>query len=120
MKSCEDLRNQQQINKVLNAQSTEQVLNNRLHVKTSIDVVQWLAFQGCAFRGHEETLDSKNRGNFLEMIKILASYNDKVANVVLENAPKSTKYTSHTIQKEILQVIASKVRDKIREDNWRL
>jgi hypothetical protein len=34
----------------------------------------------------------------------------------LENAPKSTKYTSHTIQNEILQVMASKVRDKIRED----
>jgi hypothetical protein len=85
-------------------------------VKTSVDVVQCLAFQGCAFRGHDETLDSKNRGNFLEMIKILESYNDKVASIVLENAPKFAKYTSHTIQKEILQVTASKVLDKIRED----
>jgi hypothetical protein len=50
------------------------------------------------------------------MIKILASYNDKVESVVLENAPKSVKYTLYTIQKEILQVIASKVRDKIREE----
>jgi hypothetical protein len=50
------------------------------------------------------------------MIKILASYNEKVATVVLENAHKSAKYTSHRIQKEILQVMASKVRDKIRED----
>jgi hypothetical protein len=87
----------------LNAQSTEQIQNNRLHVKTSIDVVWWLAFQGCAFRGHDETPDSKNWGNFLEMIKILASYNEKVATVVLENAPKSAKYTSHRIQKEILR-----------------
>ena len=46
----------------------------------------------------------------------MKSYNDKVASVVLQNAPKSVKYTSHTIQKEILQVIANKVRDKIRED----
>ena len=50
------------------------------------------------------------------MIRILASYNDKVAQVVLENAPKSAKYTSPTIQKEILHVIASKVQSKIRED----
>jgi hypothetical protein len=49
------------------------------------------------------------------MIKMLASYNDKVASV-LENISKSAKYTSHTIQKEILQVIGNKVRDKIRED----
>jgi hypothetical protein len=34
----------------------------------------------------------------------------------LENAPKSAKYTSHTIQNEILKVMVSKVRDKIRED----
>ncbi|XP_059458260.1 uncharacterized protein LOC132187844 [Corylus avellana] len=117
VKYYEDLRNQaQHIDKVLNAQSTEQILNNQLRVKTSIDVARWLAFQGCAFKGHDETLDSINRSNFLEMIQFLVSYNEKVTSVVLENAPQSAKYTSHTIQKEILHVIASKVRDKIRED----
>ena len=50
------------------------------------------------------------------MIRILASYYDKVEQVVLENAPKFAKYTSPTIQKEILHVIASKVWSKIRED----
>ena len=85
-------------------------------MKTSIDIVQWLAFQRCPFRGHDETPESKNRGNFLEMIIILASYNDKDEQVVLENSPKSTKYTSPTIQKEILHVIASKVWSKICED----
>ena len=92
----------------MNAQSTKEILNNRLRVKTSINVARWLAFQGCPFRGHYETLDSKNRGNFLEIIQILASYNEKVASVVFENALKSVKYTSHIIQKEILHVIASK------------
>jgi ribosomal protein S8 len=46
------------------------------------------------------------------MIKIFASYNEKVATVVLENALKSAKFSSYRIQKEILQVMASKVRDK--------
>ncbi|XP_041011253.1 zinc finger MYM-type protein 1-like [Juglans microcarpa x Juglans regia] len=100
----------------MNTQSSEQILNNRLQVKTSIDVVRWLAFQGFAFRGHDETPDSKNRGNFLEMLKLLVSYNDKVGKLVLENAPKSSKYTSPKIQKEILEVLAKKVRNKIRED----
>ena len=104
------------IDKVMNVQSSEQILNNRPWVKTSIDIVRWLTIQGCPFKGHDETLQSKNRGNFLEIIRILAFYNDKVAQVVLENAPKSAKYTSPTIQKEILHVIASKVRSKIRED----
>ena len=117
MKYCDDLLNESvHIDKVMNVQSSEQILNNRLWVKTSIDTVRWLTFQGCPFRGHDETLQSKNRGNFLEMIRILASYNDKVAQIVLENAPKSGKYNSPTIQKEILHVIASKVRSKIHED----
>jgi hypothetical protein len=60
-KSNEDLKQQSQhIDKLLNAQSTEQIQNNQLRVKTSIDVVRWLAFQGCAFRGHDETPNSKN------------------------------------------------------------
>ncbi|KAG6660505.1 hypothetical protein CIPAW_03G111900 [Carya illinoinensis] len=117
VKSCEDLLKQSQhIDKVMNAQNSEQILNNRLRVKTFIDVVRWLAFQGCAFTGHDETFDSKNRGNFLDMLKLLASYNDKVGKLVLENAHKSSKYNSPQIQKEILEVLAKKVRNKIRED----
>ena len=50
------------------------------------------------------------------MIKLLASYNDEVAKVVLENAPYNSKYTSHQIQKEILYIISSKVRKHIREE----
>ena len=47
------------------------------------------------------------------MIKLLALYNDKVVNVVLENASPTAKYISPMIQKEILHVLASKVRNKI-------
>lgn len=46
----------------------------------------------------------------------MTSYNDKVVKLVLENTHKTTKYTSHTIQNEILHVLESKVRNKIREN----
>ncbi|XP_061345948.1 uncharacterized protein LOC133291663 [Gastrolobium bilobum] len=115
--SCVDLMNQScHIDKVMHAQSSQQIEQNRLCVKTSIDVARWLAFQGCAFRGHDETINSRNSGNFIEMIKLLASYNEKVADVVLRNAPLTTKYTSPQIQKEILYVLANKVRKQIRKD----
>ncbi|XP_062020773.1 uncharacterized protein LOC133737181 [Rosa rugosa] len=117
VQACEDLLKQSRhIDKVINMQTRAQIVNNRLRVKTSIDAIRFLAVQGCAFRGHDETPESQNQGNFVELIKLLASYNEKVAQTVLENAPKSAKYTSPAIQKEILQVIASKVRKKIRED----
>ncbi|TYG95600.1 hypothetical protein ES288_A11G280800v1, partial [Gossypium darwinii] len=39
-------------------------------------------------------------GNSLELITLLASYNDKVSKFVLHNVPRNAKYTSHMIQKE--------------------
>ncbi|KAL7150065.1 hypothetical protein ABFS83_05G083300 [Erythranthe nasuta] len=117
MKSCEDLMNQSRhIDKVMQRQSSVQILNNRLRLRTSIDCVCGLAYQSSSFRSHEEGPTSKNLGNFRERVKLLASYNDKVAATVLEKAPPNAKYISPIIQKEILHVIASKVRGKIQED----
>ena len=50
------------------------------------------------------------------MIKFTSTFDDKVASVVLENAPGNAKYTSPTIQKEILHILASNVRNAIREE----
>ncbi|KAL5774680.1 hypothetical protein ACOSP7_012237 [Xanthoceras sorbifolium] len=117
VQSCNDLMNQGcHIDKAINRQTSEQIMNNRLRLKSSIDSIRWLTFQGCAFRGHDESLESKNRGNFIELLKILANYNDDVAKVVLENAPKIAKYTSPKIQKEIVQILSNKVRMHIREE----
>ena len=82
----------------------------------SLCTYRWLTFQGCPFRGHDESLDSLNRGNFLEMVKLLASYNTEVNEVVLENAPKNAKYTSPGVQKEILIILTRKVQKSIREE----
>ena len=82
----------------------------------SLCTYRWLTFQGCPFRGHDESPDSLNRGNFLEMVKLLASYNTEVNEVVLENAPKNAKYTSPDVQKEILSILARKVQKSIREE----
>ncbi|XP_022685264.1 zinc finger MYM-type protein 1-like [Setaria italica] len=76
----------------------------------------WLTFQGCPFRGHDESPESINRGNFIEMVKLLASYNTEVNEVVLKNAPKNAKYTSPDVQKEILSILARKVQKSIREE----
>ncbi|XP_025661863.1 uncharacterized protein [Arachis hypogaea] len=104
------------IDKVLAKQSSQQVLSNRLHLKASIDTVRWLTFQACAFRGHDESHESQNRGNFLEMLKLLASYNKEVDAVVLDNTPQNAIYTSPSIQKEILHIFARKVQNEIRNE----
>ncbi|XP_019442305.1 PREDICTED: zinc finger MYM-type protein 1-like [Lupinus angustifolius] len=117
IKACFDLLNQYgHIRNIFNVQSSDQIKQNRLRLRSSIDSIRGLTFQACAFRGHDETPQSKNRGNFLELIKLLASYNDELAKVVLENAPYNSKYTSHIIQKEIMHIMSSKVRRYIRDE----
>ncbi|XP_059428463.1 uncharacterized protein LOC132162216 [Corylus avellana] len=117
MKCCEDLMNQSgHIDKIVEKQTLQKTKNNRLRLKTSIDSVKWLAFQTCLFRGHDESSSSKNQGNFIKLVKLLANYNDDVARFVLENVPKNAKYTSPKIQKEILHIIANKVWDVIKKE----
>ncbi|GAV56774.1 Dimer_Tnp_hAT domain-containing protein/DUF4371 domain-containing protein [Cephalotus follicularis] len=89
--------------------------HNRLKLKASVDAVRWLTFQNCPLRGNDKSIYSINIGNFIEMVKLLASYNEDVKNIVLDNAPQNAQYIAPSIQKEILHVIARKVRCVIRE-----
>ncbi|TYH12885.1 hypothetical protein ES288_A06G101500v1 [Gossypium darwinii] len=68
----------QNIEVSLDGQTIQQISANRLRLKTSIDVVRWLSFQGCAFRGHNESPGSKNHGKFLELLSLLASFDEKI------------------------------------------
>ena len=50
------------------------------------------------------------------MIKFLAGFNEDINKVVLTNAIGNSKFTSPTIQKEILKILANKIKKKIREE----
>ncbi|XP_075481079.1 uncharacterized protein LOC142521774 [Primulina tabacum] len=110
------MRPSQHIDKVMHAQSKEEKEKNRLRLNTSIVAIRWLALQGCAFRGNDESLSSSNRGNFLELVKAFAKMNIEIDEVVLENAPKNAQYIAPEIQKEILHIMANRVRQMVREE----
>jgi Domain of unknown function (DUF4371) len=57
--------------------------------------------------------NKKKSGKFLQMIKLLTSYNKDVNEVVLDNVPKNAKYTSPLVQKEILCIFARKVQVRL-------
>ncbi|KAK9998134.1 hypothetical protein SO802_017737 [Lithocarpus litseifolius] len=109
------MKQSQHIQKVLENFNSDQIASNRLQLKASIDVVKVLAFQGLAFRGRDESSDSINRGNFLEILDLVVSYNEYVAEAI-EKAPKNASYKSPKIQKEILHVFSNKVKKAIREE----
>ncbi|XP_028126583.1 zinc finger MYM-type protein 1-like [Camellia sinensis] len=73
-------------------------------LNASVDCVKFLLRQGLAFRGHDESENSSNQGNFLELIKFLADHNEYVKVVALSNAPQNLKLTSPDIQKYIVNV----------------
>ncbi|KAH9648706.1 TTF-type domain-containing protein [Citrus sinensis] len=104
------------VDKRMNAQSSQQILENILQLKTSIVATKWLAKQACAFRGHDESINSLNHENFIKLIKLLATMNEENNKVVLENTPKNAQYIAPKIQKELLNIIANKVRHKIQEE----
>ena len=115
-KACLDLMNQSQhIDRVVNNFTSEQIANNRIRLKASIDVVRHLSLQTIAFRGRDESSTSTNRGNFLITLDLMVGYNNNIVEIMAK-APKNATYTSPQIQKEILHVISTKVKKAIREE----
>ncbi|XP_022873356.1 uncharacterized protein LOC111392282 [Olea europaea var. sylvestris] len=69
-----------------------------------------------AFRGHDESEDSNNQGNFLELLHWLCDHNPEIKAVALTNAPENLKLTSPRVQKYIVSVIASECLHMIIEN----
>ncbi|XP_062100728.1 uncharacterized protein LOC133806648 [Humulus lupulus] len=59
-----------------------------------------------AFRGHDESQESNNQGNFLELLMFLTNHNEEVRVVTLKNDPENLKLTSPKIQKDIVNACA--------------
>ncbi|CAL8116952.1 unnamed protein product [Prunus armeniaca] len=81
----------------------------------SIKCTKFLLRQGLAFRGHNESATSSNRGNYLELLQFLADNDDKVKEVVMENAPGNLKLLAPCIQKEIVNSCALETLDAIMD-----
>ncbi|XP_071724873.1 uncharacterized protein [Rutidosis leptorrhynchoides] len=87
----------------------------RVRVKAAVHAVRWLAFQGCAFRGHDERKESKRQGNFQALLNLLSTYNEDVSTSIA-NAPQNAIYNSPKIQKQILHTMSRRVKEVIREE----
>ena len=77
-----------------------------IRLSTSINAVRYLLHQGLTFRGHDESKESGDRGNFLELVKLLAEQNEKIKKVVLRNAPENHQMVAPEIQKDIANCFA--------------
>lgn len=92
----------------------ERVKKNREILKSLIDVVCFLGKQELAFRGNNEIESSSNRGNYIELLHLLASKDADLAS----HLASSTVFagTSNRIQNDLIEAIADVLRDDIKEE----
>ncbi|XP_050378476.1 uncharacterized protein LOC126795753 [Argentina anserina] len=91
MRQWEVLRNPyKHIESVISTQSTHEKLDNRLRLVAAIESARLLAHQGYAFKGHDESSNSSNGGNFTAVQNAFGRMNLEVKRV-LDNAPGNAK-----------------------------
>jgi hypothetical protein len=91
-----------------------QVKHNGDIIKRLIDCTIFLSFQNLAFRGHDESESSLNKGNFKEFMSFLSKY-DPNLKTFLDNKSVFSG-TSKTIQNEILESITAIVNKEIEKE----
>ncbi|XP_048444098.1 zinc finger MYM-type protein 1-like [Pyrus x bretschneideri] len=117
IKLCNKLKTQKQhIETFVIKQTDEARVNYHTLQSGALDCTRWLLRQGLAFRGHNESLKSSNKGNYMKLMQFLADHNEKVRKVVFENAPKNLKYISSNIQKDLVHACAIETINAITKD----
>ena len=92
-----------------------EIEENRHLIKTIGEVLLLSAMQDISQRGHRENDENVNDGNFKQIINLIARH-DAVVKKKMDQSAQNAKYTSNTIQNEILDTLVYMVRDSIVED----
>ena len=90
----------------------EQICKNWHCIKTLAEIVLLCSHQKIALRGHHEGEESMNRGNYLEILNLVA-HHDPVINERLMNGPKYAKYTSPEIQNSLIHIMGVMVQESM-------
>ncbi|XP_071683789.1 uncharacterized protein [Lolium perenne] len=101
--------------KALHKQTQIEKNEHLIRLNAAIDICRYLLHQGQPFRGHDESEDSTNKGNYLELKDYTMMQNDVVAKA-FKNAPRNNQLVSPTIQKDITQCFAEEIMGSILKD----
>lgn len=92
----------------------EQVGINRRILARMIHVVCYLGKQELAFRGHRENTESLNKGNYLELLDLLAQEEQFLKDHFITSS--IFKGTSNTIQNDLIQCVTKVLNSKILKE----
>ena len=105
---------QKAISSIIDTQRSTQIEKNRKLLHSIISCIIYCGRQNIALRGHvESTAGEKNPGNFLALLKFRADAGDEVLVNHFNEASNRAKYTSPTIQNELISIIGEQLRESI-------
>ena len=90
----------------------EKTKSNRYYIKSLAEILLLCARQELAIRGHKESSESQNKGNFLEILHLLVAH-DPILKEKFFNNPHNATYTSPDIQNQLLEVMGDISRDEV-------
>jgi uncharacterized protein YjgD (DUF1641 family) len=97
-------------------QTIAAVDENRCFMKSIAKTAILCARQNISPRGHDESAGSMNKGNFREILDLIASENqDSLLARRLHDGPRNAKYISSDIQNELLKAASATVLEQICE-----
>ncbi|CAL5195960.1 unnamed protein product [Lathyrus oleraceus] len=109
------MKQKQHIEGVLCKQSNQVKEDYRLHLTGIIDCIRYLLAQGLTFRGNDESISSRNKGNFLELMNFLVNHNEDIYKI-WKNYRGNLKLTSPVIQKDIVKAATTVTTQVILDD----
>jgi len=99
--------------------ANRQIAENRAVMSAIIEAILFIARQNIALRGHDEGYKSSNRGNFLELLKLLSNYHAPLKyhmDKINENQHNRVTFLSNVTQNIIMNILSEKVRSFILKE----
>ena len=105
---------QKAISSIIDTQRSTLIEKNRKLLHSIISCIVYCGRQNIALRGHVESNDGENNpGNFLALLKFRADESDEVLANYFSQATNRAKYTSPTIQNELISILGEQIRESI-------
>ena len=113
----------QSISVIMDSELQRVIETNQKVLESLIKIILLCGKQGLALRGHRDdkiswTEDDEahsNEGNFVELVRFRAE-TDPILAQHLAKSPRNARYTSKTIQNELVEVIGESIRNDILAD----
>ena len=97
-----------EIHTIINNHHKHQIELNRYYASVIVKVINFCTCQGLALRGHDESKESVNSGNFLQLYDLIKQHDEKLKQAE-KNVPNNANYMSSLIQNQFISIQANQV-----------